>query len=349
MNNKRQMIKWTCIALAVFLLAGLAFMGCGPAKPAQMTKIVIAFDWYPYGRQAPIFLAKDKGWFAEENIEFEYTVAPGRSVEDVANKTADFGQYTIASSVMLAVQAGMPITAICGEFQSAEYGFYGRQDMLPPEIAEARPRDGYGTIILEPQDLAGMTIGSSVGSQVQLGTGFLQQTGMADKTTIQVMDPGSKVGMALEGKIDSLASVSGTESYFDGLGGSWRIDFSKGGLGQFPGFAFAVHNDTIRDRPEVIKAFVRAYLKGLEYAIENPEEALNSLAANYPETNYDRQLHLLQICIPLLHTANTQGEPLGWLSEEDFELSQETLLKWIEGDDLTRRPVSEYFSNEFLP
>ena len=51
--------------------------------------------------------------------------------------------------------------------------------------------------------------------------------------------------------------------------------------------------------------------------------------------------------VGLFRTANTQGKPLGWMAKEDWELSQDIMINYLELEQ--KLPVESYYTNEFVP
>jgi len=333
MKKKWLAISVLCVTLAVLMVAGLALAGCTPQKPSEMTKVTVALDWLPFGRHTPYYIAMDKGWFAEENLEVEIKPTFAAGIQEIGAGNVDFAETTQGTAVILAVQQGIPIKAVCGEFQGDELGWYGLKSKNPDVKTVA--------------DMAGLSVNGPASKDDDVRA-FLSISGMEGKTNWVIMEGSVYVGAALRGEVDAFISVSGSEAYCEGLGGCWVINFSDGGYTTFPGAMMAAHTDLIENRPEVVRAFVRAYLKGLQYVLDHPQEAFDSLRANYPDAE-DFQKILIDVIIQLRDTPNTVGKPLGWMSEKDWEISQDIVAEWSSVARIVKRPVSDYFTNEFLP
>jgi NitT/TauT family transport system substrate-binding protein len=55
----------------------------------------------------------------------------------------------------------------------------------------------------------------------------------------------------------------------------------------------------------------------------------------------------LELTWETLETPNTKGRPMGWMAKADWEATQEILLKYAGLKE--RRPVEEYFTNDYVP
>ncbi|MFH1775130.1 MAG: ABC transporter substrate-binding protein [Chloroflexota bacterium] len=347
MKGQWQKTVLICV-LAVVLVVALVSGGCAPRekKPGEMTKVVVAMDWYPYAGWCDVYIPQVMGWYAEENLEVEFVTAPGRPHRLVGEKTATFGHGS-GNDIYFIREAGLGVVAVAGDAQGLEWGFYGRVDKNPQLKLDADHR------LIDVQEMQGMTIGGTIGFTTELVEAFLATTGLKGKLEYVIMESGAKIGSGLAGKIDAFTSSTGTIGYFKDIpGGGWFCDYAQGGIKVLPGMVISAHEDTIRDNPELVEAFVRAYLKGLKWSMENPQEAADLLVAAYPkEAEPYRTWYSLQTYVDfgLFGTENTKGKPLGWMSEKDWETTQGIILEWGRATTITKRPVSEYFTNEFIP
>ena len=93
------------IMIATIALAGIS----GPAF--AIDKVTLRLDWVYGSEHAPIFLARDKGFFAKDGIDV--TLLPGQgstvTVKLVGNGTADFG-YAAADQALMAYAKGLPFS-----------------------------------------------------------------------------------------------------------------------------------------------------------------------------------------------------------------------------------------------
>ncbi|MGI9253324.1 MAG: ABC transporter substrate-binding protein [Thermomicrobiales bacterium] len=63
------------LAAAPAILPGVAAAASGTPVPAPV-KVTVALDWYPNANHAGFFLAKERGWYAEEGLDVDlYTPA----------------------------------------------------------------------------------------------------------------------------------------------------------------------------------------------------------------------------------------------------------------------------------
>ena len=57
------------IFLGVFLIAACGSDAAPTAQP--LTKVSIALDWFPWSNHSGLFIAKERGYFADEGLDVE--------------------------------------------------------------------------------------------------------------------------------------------------------------------------------------------------------------------------------------------------------------------------------------
>ena len=85
-----------------------------PAMAQQkLEKFPFRLNWTLYGEHAPFFVARDKGFYAQEGLEVEIQEGSGSTTVSqlVANATSPVA-YVDAATMMRGVGAGMPIKAV---------------------------------------------------------------------------------------------------------------------------------------------------------------------------------------------------------------------------------------------
>ena len=97
----------------------------------------------------------------------------------------------------------------------------------------------------------------------------------------------------------------------------------------------------------MVRKFVAATVRAWDYTAENPDEAAE-IFAGYAD-QFSPELARVEIdgTLSLLHTANSAGQPTGWMAPEDWVNTRDTLAEFA-----GLRPeedINVYFTNEFLP
>ena len=119
------MKKLIAMMLACVLIAGIA-AGCGAQKPAESktdaatadaaekTKITFVLDWTPNTNHTGLYVAQEKGYFADAGLDIEIVQPPEDGAEMLVGAgKAQFG-VSFQDSMLPAVagDGAMPITAV---------------------------------------------------------------------------------------------------------------------------------------------------------------------------------------------------------------------------------------------
>ena len=101
----------------------------------------------------------------------------------------------------------------------------------------------------------------------------------------------------------------------------------------------------IQEDPELVRAFVGAFLKGLADTIVNPEEAYQlstSYIPNFTDLDKDVQMQILQTSI-----GEWKADHLGYSDPQAWENMQNVLLEM--GLITEKTDLSKAYTNEFIP
>jgi NitT/TauT family transport system substrate-binding protein len=104
-----------------------------------------------------------------------------------------------------------------------------------------------------------------------------------------------------------------------------------------------VTGDLMRNNPELISRFIRATMKGYQYAVENPSEVAG-FAVEYDDSlDLGYQQQVMQTQIPFIDTGNA---PIGSMDENVWKTTQDILLEF----DLISQPVdvNTIYTNQFV-
>jgi NitT/TauT family transport system substrate-binding protein len=332
------------------ILAFLAVaVSCAPASVAEKQEtasIRLPVGYIPNVQFAPLYVAIEKGFYSKEglDVEMDYNM----ETDSVALLGAGELQFAIVSGEQ--VLLGLAIV-------SGEQVLLGRAQELPVVYVMAWYQDypiGVASLsdakIESPQDLRGVHIGipglygaSYIGFKALLNAGGLEEqdvildsigftqveslsNGIVDAVVVYVSNEPFK--LAAEGyQVNTLASADYISLVANGLVTSETV---------------------IENHPDLVSAMVQGTLKGIQFTIDNPEEAfaisekyVENLSALSPaEKEVQRQV--LDASITLWQT-----DPLGYSQPDAWKNMRDLLLQM----DLLISPVDldGAFNNDFLP
>jgi len=315
--------------LLVPVLLLLVLAACAP-KPAELTPIRLPLGYIPNIQFAPLYLAVERGYFADEGLQVEFDY----SFETDATALVGAGelQFAVVSGeqVLLARAQGLPVVYVAAWYQ--QY----------PISVIAKREQGLETL----EDLRGLTIGlpglygaNYIGLQALLFAGGLEETDVSldsiGYTQVEALatdrDPAVAVYTANEPVQLRARGYELTE-----LRVADYLQLASNGL--------ITNEQTISEDPELVRRMVRAFLRGLRGTLSSPAAAYQVSLAYVEGLEADDpvQQQVLATSIELW-----QAEELGASSNQAWDNMQQVLLDM----GLLAEPLdlSQAFSNEFLP
>lgn len=254
------------LALAC-LAATLAF--AAPAA-ADTTRLTVLLDWYMNPDHAPLVIAGEKGFFAEEGLEVEL-IAP--SDPSAPPRLVAAGQGDIAvtyqPNLYQQVEEGLPLTRI---------GTLVATPLNTLVVLEDGP-------IKTLEDLKGKTVGFSVaGFEDALLAAMLSSVGMGldDVTLVNVnfsLSP-ALLSKQVDAVIGAYRNFELTQLKLEGAAG--RAFFpEEHGVPAYDELIFVAKNDRLSD--PALTAFMRAVEKAVTWQTNHPDEALDVFLKAEPD------------------------------------------------------------------
>ncbi len=259
------MKKWLLILCSLMLL--LVLGACGKEKESAATangksseplKVTLP-TWTGYG---PLFLAKEKGFFEKNGVDVELSIIEGLGERKAALAGGKIDGMATALDVQVTL-AGADIPVQVVWLLDDSYG--GDGILVKNDINDVK-------------DLKGKQVAFEVGSTSQmLALTALEQGGLTeDDITVVQMSAGDAGAAFAAGKVD--AAVTWEPWLTKGAEANGKVLLTTKDL---PGIILdtvAFKEDVIKDRPEDIKAFVKAMGEAMDYWKENEKEANEIMA-----------------------------------------------------------------------
>lgn len=327
MNNMKRVV------LAVAIIAAL-LTGCGgTAAPAStaLTKIRLPMGYIANVQYAPFYLAVDKGYFAAEglDIEFDYRF------ETDGMKLVGANQLPFAvvsgEQVPLARAQGLPVKYVMQWWQKFAVGVVAPVDRN----------------IKTPADLAGKSVGlpGFFGASYVGWRGLLSQANLTE-ADVKTQDIGfTQVAALQQGKVDAAVIYVNNEPLqlraagiaVDVIAVSDYVSLVANGI--------VTNEQTMRDKPELVQGFVRALLRGLQDAINNPDLAFETskkfvAGLGTDPANDAIQREVLKASIALWLPANGRSDPAAWDTTQSVLLGMGLLTD--------RLPAEQLYTNQFV-
>jgi putative hydroxymethylpyrimidine transport system substrate-binding protein len=324
------------LALTALLAAcGLVIAGCGgddePAAEARPVSLVL--DWFPNVNHAGIYGGIDEGYFEDEGLAVTANVPsdPAASLKQVGAGRADFA-ISYQQEVLLARAEGVPVVAV------------GALVTHPLNTVMVRAERG----IVTPRDLEGKTVGvAGVPSDRPLLESVVRSAG-GDPAKVRVRNIGFTLAPALAaGRVDAVIgtywNVEQIELQRKGVDvESFRLE--EHGVPDYDELVVVTSDETIRDRPDMVRAFLRGLRTGQDWAATDQTGAVEALVAANEDLDPETVAAQLEVTAEIL---SPPDEPTLTVDPEQWR----RFADWMSENDLLTRPVDvdAAVTAQFLP
>lgn len=321
--------------IAVLLIVALTAMmipGCTSKEKPGYTKVVlneVAHSIF----YAPMYVAIEKGYFADEGIDLELVCGFG------------------ADKVMTAVISGEADIGFMGSESSIYTYNQGAKDHVV-NFAQLTQRAGNFLVSREEisdftwEDLKDTTVlGGRKGGMPQMVFEYiLKQNGInpsKDLTINQNIDFGSTAAAFSEGQGDFTVEFEPHATALEQAGKGYVVASLGTDSGYVPYTAFSAKKSFIKKNPEVIQSFTNALQKGMDFVqTHTPEEIAKVIAPQFKETD----LATLTTIVKRYHEQDTWKKDLIF-EKQSFELLQDIL--YSAGELEKRASYNDLVNTEF--
>jgi NitT/TauT family transport system substrate-binding protein len=328
MTAQNRSLSWLYAAVTVATLLTATCM----ARAAD--KVTLRLDWKIYGTHAIFFIGEKKGFYAAENLSLEIREGNGSpEVVKLMGTGGDTFAFAAGVSTLQGVTRGISVKSVYGVIQKN-----------PLAVMSLRASG-----IQKPGDLVGKTVSTSGG-----GTGgalfktFLKANKIDPETVkLATLGMGGRNRALLSGDVVAMVGFSVTDVPKLKLMGHdiVAMHFSDWGFNTVAN-GIIVNNDTEKSSPDLIRRFLRALTKSIEYARANPDEAAEYLAQKFPQAEKAALREELAWTIDMLASDSIAGKPLGWQAEVDWDRTQSVLRE--NGLIDKTMPLGEYYTNAYV-
>ena len=310
----RQSLTRTMIGTALIVTV-LALAGCGP-KPTQAppTAVRVHLDWLHTVDAAQFYMAADKGYYEEENLDV--TVLPSGydadgnfidPVEKVKTGQAEFGIID-AGYLLTAREQGLPLVAVAAIYQRSPVAFVSLDEKN----------------IVRPQDLVDTTVQLTSYNEIVFEAMMISQG--IDLSQVNVVERTDyTIAPLVDGEADVIDAWV-TNEVADLVLQDHEVNMvlpSDYGVVMYPNIIFCTE-DTLANNPDLVERFVRATVRGMKSAIDDPQKSAELAVSHDPEhLNLEQQVESMRQSLPL---RNPAGSRPGMMYDKDWEATHQMLL-----------------------
>ncbi len=264
-------------SLTICALATLALSAIVPGRAVAQDKVAVGL--FPISSSLPYFVALERGFFREQNIEPEMTKLMG-------------GPPNVAAMMTNQIEVSVVLITIEGLNANVKKPGVARYISLNSQtkvwkMEQFVVRNGFKADTIA--DLKGAKLMSAPGpANLNTAKAILAKNGLKDGDyTIDQLDMGQHVNAMIAGTFDGGYTLEPNASMMIKAGVARSLEagvISKYILGDEAADAYAagcaMTGDFIQKRPDVARRFAAAWGKAIDFINKNPDEARKYLAKN---------------------------------------------------------------------
>ena len=281
----------------------LAAFGAAQADAQSPTKVKIRLDWKGGAQHAPFYLGKQRGYYKDEGIDLDVISGSGSSdtIKQVGSKAVEFGLVD-ALVLVQGAQQRVPAKSIAAYYQRTPIVL-----ISPQAKPVTNPR----------QLLEGVKLGSKKGSATFQGLLALLAANNMQIEQIKLVDIGFGVQPLLVKQVDAIMGFSMNEPIEAESGGMavTLMPISDYGVNTY-GLTIVSNPDFMQQKPDVVKAFMKATLRSVAETVKDPAGAVGAVAAAVAETDAKREAKVLEHTVPYWQSKETESGGFGWQTEQ---------------------------------
>ena len=294
------------------------YVGGGDGGGA-LRELDVVLDWYPNALHAFLYVAMEKGYYAEEGLKvnIRFPSNANDAISLVAAGRADIGLYYQQDVIQARANQAVPVKSIGAVVQG------------PLNIVLSLAEKD----ISSPADLTGKTVGYAGTELSEAIVRSIMANVGADYSGVQLVDVGfdlmsSMTTGSVDATIGCLVNHEVPQMEEEGFDVSW-FDLDDYGVPTYYEGVFLANDTAVEQNGETLSAFLRASARGFADLKAEPEEALAILLANQNEENFPLsetvERSSMAVLLPMMETAEAAflsqsdecwRENIGWMLEQ---------------------------------
>ena len=333
----------TLIAGRAGILAGLVLAATlTTGASAVETNIKFSLDFKFEGPSAPFLVPLDKGYYKAEGVNVTIDTASGslEPITRVASGTYDMGFGDINSLIKFRdANPTVPVKAVFMVYNKPPFAIVGRKSRG----------------ITDPKSLEGKKLGAPAADGAFAQWPIFVEANKIDASKVTIENVGFPVRepMLAAGQVDAITGFS-FSSFINLKDKGVPVDdivvllMADYGVNLY-GNAIIVNPKFAAEHPDVVKGFLRAFVKGLKETVKSPATAVDSVMKRNDIAKKPTELERLNMAIrDNMVTAEVKANGYGGIDNARFAKAIEQIgltYKWKNAAPKTE----DIFDTSFLP
>jgi len=289
----------------------------------------VSLDFFPNANHIPLYVALDRGYFAEEGVEIDIFVPanPSDPVKLAAARAVEFA-LTPQINYLIARSEELPLVSVGALIDRPLGGLVALRERGVEQLDDlAGKRIGYALAPLEP--ILWETVFHCAG---------------IDPSGVEMINVGyNTIAALVTGNVDAIGAFRNYEVLqLEDLGYD-PVFFAQEAFCVPTTYELilVVHPDLIAERKDEAAAFVRALSRGIEWTLEHPADALALFFDRFPDLDDALNRRSFDETLPLYAIGASHANAEVW------EALQAYLA--VQGLITIEFPVEELYTTELLP
>lgn len=314
------------VIITLIIVAVVSFYN--EQQKAELDKVYVRLKWIYQAQFAGFFTAEQKGFYEEEGINVILTPggAESPSIQMVAGGGEQFG-ITGMGQLMEAREKGVPVVAIAV--------FHRKNPLIWFSVNEN---------IKTAENLVGKKVGVTIGSNSDILFQAMLKKAEVDVKEVEVVPVTYSISPLLTGQVDAyegyiinqplVARREGFKVYI--------INPTDYGI-NFYGDTLFTTEKMIKESPDLVERFVKATLKGWEYAYSHPDEAVDYTLMYSDQLKKEHETAMMQASLELLRP---DDKPIGTIDRQVLEEMHDLLIS----NNILKNPLDldKLYTTQFL-
>jgi NitT/TauT family transport system substrate-binding protein len=331
-----------------FLLLITILSACGPigmpaaapsttATAVELTDIRLPVGFIPNVQFAPLYVAIEKGYFRDEglNVILDYSM----ETDNVVLVGAGQVPFAVVSGeqVLLGRAQELPVVYVMAWYQQYPVGVVAKKEFN----------------IRQPEDLRGKRIAIPVlqGASYIGFRALISAAGVPEQDlTLDAIGYNQVEALATDQQQAGVIYIANEPVQLRAMG--FDVDVIRvSDYIQLVSNGLITNEKTAQENPELVRAMIRAMLKGIQDTMDNPDEAYE-ISKQYVEALAQADEKVLKTVLTTsieLYTPNqpVEAHPMGYSDPQAWENMQKVLMEM----GFISEPVDlqQAFRNDFLP
>jgi NitT/TauT family transport system substrate-binding protein len=285
-------------------------------QAAELTKASLRLKWLPQTQFAGFYVAQAKGYYRDEGIDL--TINPGGpnllTENLVASGTDTFGLSGGTDSVFAARAKKLPIICIGVAHQLTPFVFVSKKDGPVKTLEDFRGRNVTTWFTGSNYVLLGMLADKNIAQKdVKIQPQQVSVTPFVDGDV-------DVVTATWYNELDTLKTRMGAENLRLFVAEDYGITFPRDTL--------ITSEKVAKENPELVKAFLRATLRGWKDAIKDPKNAVDTVMAVAPTLERPHQEAMLTEAVRLMEAGSAKENGLLTIDATAVQKAHDFLLKY---------------------